>query len=143
MSKNDQELPLWPDMKLKKNEQTSLILHNLYGHRVLVKFLITSFRYSMACFTLDPTALEPTLHSLFKNEGIHECIYITTTDVYLLDDFTHRRVTVFFFYNKPLFNHWHVYTNKGFYIHGCVHRDCIFIRSNKMQQYAGVYLLQN
>jgi hypothetical protein len=30
-----------------------------------------------------------------------------------------------------------------FYIHGSVHRDSILIRSNKMQQYAGVYLLQN
>jgi len=31
----------------------------------------------------------------------------------------------------------------AFYIHGSVHRDSIFIRSNEMQQYAGVYLLQN
>ena len=30
-----------------------------------------------------------------------------------------------------------------FYIHGSVHRNSILIRSNKMQQYAGVYLLQN
>ena len=30
-----------------------------------------------------------------------------------------------------------------FYIHGSVHRDSILIRSNVMQQYAGVYLLQN
>ena len=29
-----------------------------------------------------------------------------------------------------------------FYIHGSVHRDSILIRSNKMQQYAGIYLLQ-
>ena len=29
-----------------------------------------------------------------------------------------------------------------FYIHGSVHRDSILVRSNKMQQYAGVYLLQ-
>ena len=29
------------------------------------------------------------------------------------------------------------------YIHGSVHRDSILIRSNEMQQYAGVYLLQN
>jgi len=29
-----------------------------------------------------------------------------------------------------------------FYIHGSVHRDSILIRSNEMQQYAGVYLLQ-
>ena len=29
-----------------------------------------------------------------------------------------------------------------FYIHGSVHRDSVLIRSNKMQQYAGVYLLQ-
>ena len=28
-----------------------------------------------------------------------------------------------------------------FYIHGSVHRDFILIRSNEMQQYAGVYLL--
>ena len=30
-----------------------------------------------------------------------------------------------------------------FYIHGSVHRSSILIRSNDMQQYAGVYLLQN
>jgi len=30
-----------------------------------------------------------------------------------------------------------------FYIHGSVHRDSILIRSNVMQQYAGVYILQN
>jgi hypothetical protein len=29
-----------------------------------------------------------------------------------------------------------------FRIHGSVHRDSILIRSNKMQQYAGIYLLQ-
>ena len=30
-----------------------------------------------------------------------------------------------------------------FYIHGSRHRDSMLIRSNEMQQYAGVYLLQN
>jgi len=30
-----------------------------------------------------------------------------------------------------------------FYIRGSVHRNSILIRSNKMQQYAGIYLLQN
>jgi len=30
-----------------------------------------------------------------------------------------------------------------FYIHGSVHRDSMLIRSNEMQQYAGVHLLQN
>ena len=29
-----------------------------------------------------------------------------------------------------------------FYIQGSVHRDSILIRSNEIQQYAGVYLLQ-
>jgi hypothetical protein len=33
--------------------------------------------------------------------------------------------------------------NTQFYIHGSVHRDSIIIRSNKMKQYAGIYLLQN
>ena len=34
-------------------------------------------------------------------------------------------------------------TNKlFFYIHGSVHRDSVLIRSNKTQQYAGIYLLQ-
>ena len=28
-------------------------------------------------------------------------------------------------------------------IHGSVHRNSVLIRSNKMQQYAGIYLLQN
>ena len=31
----------------------------------------------------------------------------------------------------------------SFYIQGSVHRDSILIRSNKMQEYAGIYLLQN
>ena len=31
----------------------------------------------------------------------------------------------------------------AFYIHGSVNRDSILIRSNEMQQYAGIYLLQN
>ena len=30
-----------------------------------------------------------------------------------------------------------------FYIHGSVHRNSILIRSNKMQQYAVIYVLQN
>jgi len=30
-----------------------------------------------------------------------------------------------------------------FYIRGSVHRDSVLIRSNKIQQYAGIYLLQN
>jgi len=30
-----------------------------------------------------------------------------------------------------------------FYIHGSVHRNSVLIRSNKMQKYAGIYLLQN
>ena len=29
-----------------------------------------------------------------------------------------------------------------FYIHGSVHRDSVLIRPNKMQKYAGIYLLQ-
>jgi len=33
--------------------------------------------------------------------------------------------------------------NIDFYIHGSVHRDSILLRSNEMQQYEGVYLLQN
>jgi hypothetical protein len=35
------------------------------------------------------------------------------------------------------------YTGHNFYIHGSVHRNSILIRPNEMQQYAGVYLLQN
>jgi len=31
----------------------------------------------------------------------------------------------------------------AFYIHGSEHRDSILIRSKEMQQYSGVYLLQN
>ena len=49
----------------------------------------------MACFILDLISLEPILYSLFKNEGIHECIYITTTDVHLLGDFVLRTVIFF------------------------------------------------
>ena len=32
---------------------------------------------------------------------------------------------------------------REFYIHGSVHRDSTLIRPNKMQEYAGIYLLQN
>ena len=45
--------------------------------------------------------------------------------------------------------HWsiemHGQQNRIFclYIHGSVHRDSILIRSNEMQQYVGIYLLQN
>ena len=35
----------------------------------------------------------------------------------------------------------HIYIKFKFYIHGSVHRDSVLIRSNKMQQYAGIYLL--
>ena len=37
------------------------------------------------------------------------------------------------------------FTNKNFfyYIHGFMHHNTILIRSNKIQQYAGIYLLQN
>ena len=37
----------------------------------------------------------------------------------------------------------HKFTSVNFYIHGSVHCDSILITSNEMQQYAGVYLLQN
>ena len=30
-----------------------------------------------------------------------------------------------------------------FYIHGSVHRNSILIKSNKLQQFAAIYLLQN
>ena len=30
-----------------------------------------------------------------------------------------------------------------FHIHGSVHCNSVLIRSNEMQQYAGIYLLQN
>ena len=35
-----------------------------------------------------------------------------------------------------------VHPDSEFYIHGSVHRDSILLRSNKMQQYADIYLLQ-
>ena len=34
------------------------------------------------------------------------------------------------------------HSNVEFYIHGSMHRNSISIRPNKMQQYAGIYLLQ-
>ena len=34
-------------------------------------------------------------------------------------------------------------TKKKNYIHGSMHHNSILIRSNKMQQYADIYLLQN
>ena len=33
--------------------------------------------------------------------------------------------------------------SKEFCIHGSVHHNCMLIKSNKMQLYAGIYLLQN
>ena len=51
------------------------------------------------------------------------------------------------FLNKhQVVKHWrrHSQRHNAFsYIHGSVHRDSILIRANEMQQYAGVYLLQN
>jgi len=44
---------------------------------------------------------------------------------------------------QPYEENWRIFKNNfSFYIHGSVHRNSIFIRSNKMQQYAGIYLLQ-
>ena len=40
-------------------------------------------------------------------------------------------------------NHVGRHSDFFFNIHGSVHRDSILIRSNELQQYAGVYLLQN
>ena len=37
----------------------------------------------------------------------------------------------------------HTVNQYGFYIRSSVHRNSILVRSNKMQQYAGIYLLQN
>ena len=34
------------------------------------------------------------------------------------------------------------YLQHEFYSHGPLHHDSVLIRSNKMQQYAGIYLLQ-
>ena len=42
---------------------------------------------------------------------------------------------------KVKFNHGTL-LNVEFYIHSSVHRDSVLIRFNKMQQYAGIYLLQ-
>ena len=36
-----------------------------------------------------------------------------------------------------------IITQREFYIHSSVHRNSMLIRSNKMQQYAGIYLLKN
>ena len=44
-----------------------------------------------------------------------------------------------YYINKHTYIHTHIFI----YIHGSAHRDSILIRSNMMQQYAGVYLLQN
>ena len=40
-------------------------------------------------------------------------------------------------------NEWSYNSTPEFYIHSSVHRNSILIRPNKMQQYAGIYLLQN
>ena len=40
-------------------------------------------------------------------------------------------------------NNFLFYETFFFYIHGSVHRDSILLKSNEMQHYAGVYLLQN
>jgi len=41
------------------------------------------------------------------------------------------------------FKGWEVSVLTEFYIHGSVQSDYILMKSNEMQQYAGVYLLQN
>jgi len=38
---------------------------------------------------------------------------------------------------------FNIYIVDLFYIHGSVHRNSILTRSNKIEQYAGIYLLQN
>ena len=58
------------------------------------------------------------------------------------------RVTVccrflFFMLRNEIFENMPRYFIFFFYIHGSVLRDFILIRSNEMQQYAGVCLLQN
>jgi hypothetical protein len=53
-----------------------------------------------------------------------------------------------YLYDKPICSflcvgRWWLKTDKlSSYIHGSVHRDSVLITSNKMQQYAGIYLLQ-
>ena len=41
-----------------------------------------------------------------------------------------------------MYIYWNL-NNLFLYIRDSIHRDSILIRSNKMQQYAGIYLLQN
>jgi len=36
-----------------------------------------------------------------------------------------------------------LYKIRIFFIHGSAHRNSVLIRSNKIQEYAGIYLLQN
>ena len=45
----------------------------------------------------------------------------------------------YFIFDKKILHKTHVVC---FYFHGSVHRDSVLIRSNKMKQYAGIYLLQ-
>jgi len=58
---------------------------------------------------------------------------------------THIYIQYLLWESKFPFVYLHIYTEHeiDFYIHGSVHRNSILIRSNKMQQYTGVYLLQN
>ena len=53
-----------------------------------------------------------------------------------------QQIAVKFLYQSLTTNHIETHVRQ-FQIHGSVHRDSILIRSNEMQQYSGVYLLQN
>jgi hypothetical protein len=54
-----------------------------------------------------------------------------------------KRLEIYLFIYLFIYTRGKDITLKEFYIHGSVHRDSILIRSNEMQQYAGVCLLQN
>ena len=83
-----------------------------------------------------------------KPYAIHLCLWRTISHISCYPLF----IQYLLFHNIGLYNYERLLCcirikqwwteNERFYIHGSVHRDSILIRSNKMQQYSGIYLLQ-
>jgi hypothetical protein len=82
------------------------------------------------------------LYTEYTTFNYYKCFY-TKTDLKKFSNvpyFESETWAVFLWSDTP---HYVFSWNAYFYIHGSVHRDSILIRSNEMQQYAGIYLLQN
>ena len=89
--------------------------------------------------TSDPTARQKQ-RILLQQKHKEELKHTDMKLVLQLD----QKVRLVLIIEIHFFVRWHISSFFFFfYIHGSVHRNSILIRSNKMQQYASIYLLQN